>query len=120
MPDLGALLTQQHMDQAADHLSMGNAVTALRTIGAADWPDIVAQTSRVMRVMLGSPMFAAEDEATRNKTLHAIERLSADSAQAESAVARTLLGSQELPVGIVTAGIGALFVMALLRRRATD
>ncbi|HEX5390786.1 MAG TPA: carbohydrate-binding protein, partial [Burkholderiaceae bacterium] len=93
VPDLGALLTQQHMDQAADHLSMGNAVTALRTIGAADWPDIVAQTSRVMRVMLGSPMFAAEDEATRNKTLHAIERLSADSAQAESAVARTLLGA---------------------------
>ncbi|RLJ38561.1 iron complex transport system permease protein [Acidovorax sp. 106] len=39
---------------------------------------------------------------------------------ASDLVARTLLGSQELPVGIVTAGIGALFVMALLRRRATD
>ncbi|MDR6215297.1 iron ABC transporter permease [Paracidovorax wautersii] len=31
-------------------------------------------------------------------------------------VARTLLGAQELPVGIVTAGLGAVFVMLLLRR----
>ncbi|MDA8446784.1 FecCD family ABC transporter permease [Paracidovorax valerianellae] len=35
---------------------------------------------------------------------------------ASDLAARTLLGSQELPVGIVTAGIGAVFVMALLRR----
>lgn len=32
-------------------------------------------------------------------------------------VARTLLGAQELPVGIVTAGLGAVFVILLLRRR---
>ncbi|MDA8520547.1 FecCD family ABC transporter permease [Acidovorax sp. NCPPB 4044] len=30
--------------------------------------------------------------------------------------ARTLLGAQELPVGIVTSGLGACFVIALLRR----
>ncbi|WP_342130363.1 GH36-type glycosyl hydrolase domain-containing protein [Hydrogenophaga sp. OTU3427] len=91
VPDPGALQAQQHIDQVADHLSMGNAVTALRLIGAADWPDLVSQTSRVMRVMLASPVFAAEDEATRNKTLHAIERLSAASRQAESEVAQALL-----------------------------
>jgi cyclic beta-1,2-glucan synthetase len=27
VPDLAALQTQQHADQAADHLSVGNAVT---------------------------------------------------------------------------------------------
>ncbi|MGV3726308.1 GH36-type glycosyl hydrolase domain-containing protein [Hydrogenophaga sp.] len=90
-PDLAALQTQHHADQAADHLSMGNAVTALRLIGAADWPDIVAHTSRVMRVMLASPVFAAEDDNTRNATLHGIERLSVRSGQPESTVAQALL-----------------------------
>ncbi len=90
-PDLAGLQTQHHADQAADHLSMGNAVTALRLIGAADWSDIVAHTSRVMRVMLASPVFEAEDDTTRNATLHGIERLSARSGRAESAVAQTLL-----------------------------
>ena len=93
VPDMGALLVQQHIDQAADHLSMGNAVSALRAIGAADWSDIVAQTSRVMRVMLESSVFAAEDEATRNKTLHAIERLSSASGESESDIARWLLAA---------------------------
>lgn len=91
VPDLGALHAQQHIDQAADHLSMGNAFTALRAIGAASWSDIVTQTSCVMRVMLGSGVFAAEDEATRNKTLHAVERLAATSRLSESEVARRLL-----------------------------
>ncbi|WP_439606413.1 GH36-type glycosyl hydrolase domain-containing protein [Hydrogenophaga sp.] len=90
-PDLVALQTQYHADQAADHLSMGNAVTALRLIGAADWSEIVARTSRVVRVMLASPVFEAEDDATRNKTLHGIERLSVRCGRAESAVARALL-----------------------------
>lgn len=36
---------------------------------------------------------------------------------ASDLLARTLLGAQELPVGIVTAGLGAVFVMLLLRRR---
>ena len=91
VPDLGALHAQQHIDQAADHLSMGNAFTALRAIGAASWSDIISQTSCVMRVMLDSEVFAAEDETTRNKTLHAIERLAAISHRNESEVARHLL-----------------------------
>ncbi len=36
---------------------------------------------------------------------------------ASDLIARTALGPQELPVGIVTAGLGACFVMALLLRR---
>ena len=92
VPDLAALQTQQHAAQAADHLSVGNAVTALRLIGAADWAGVVARTSRVVRVMLDSPVFEAEDDATRNTTLHGIERLAAQSGQGEAAVAQVLLG----------------------------
>jgi cyclic beta-1,2-glucan synthetase len=92
VPDLAALQTQQHAAQAADHLSVGNAITALRLIGAADWTDVVARTSRVVRTMLASPVFEAEDDATRNTTLHGIERLAAQSGRGESAVAQVLLG----------------------------
>ncbi|MFZ2824027.1 glucoamylase family protein, partial [Hydrogenophaga sp.] len=91
VPDLAALQTQQHAAQAADHLSVGNAVTALRLIGAADWAGVVTRTSRVVRVMLASPVFEAEDDATRNTTLHGIERLAAQSGQGEAAVAQVLL-----------------------------
>ncbi len=92
VPDLAALQAQHHADQAADHLSVGNAVTSLRLIGAADWPDIVTRTSRVMQVMLASPVFAAEDDPTRSTTLHRIERLAAQSQRSETAVAQALLG----------------------------
>ena len=98
-PDLVALQTQHHADQAADHLSMGNAVTSLRLIGAADWSDIVTHTSRVMRVMLTSPIFAAEDDATRNTTLHGIERLSAAGSLLESDVALALLRAMNASTG---------------------
>jgi cyclic beta-1,2-glucan synthetase len=91
VPDLTALQTRQHAAQAADLLSVGNAVTALRLIGASDWSETVARTSRVIRVMLESPVFKAEDDNTRNSTLHGIERLAKLSDQSEAAVARELL-----------------------------
>ncbi|GAB2490749.1 glucoamylase family protein [Comamonas humi] len=92
IPDLASLQIQQHADQAADHLSVANAVASLRLIGASDWPSIVAQTSRSMHAMQASPVFAAEDDASRNTTLHGIERLAARcSGQSESSVAQTLI-----------------------------
>ena len=60
LPDLAAVQTQQRADQAADNLSVSNAVTSLRAIGDADWPDIVARSSTLMRLMLGSRVFEAE------------------------------------------------------------
>lgn len=91
VPDPAALQAQEAADQAADHLSVGNAVTALRRIGAADWQDIVSRSSRVIREMLASPVFAAEDDTTRNATLHAIERLSVQSGHSGAHVARELI-----------------------------
>ena len=75
LPDSAALLAQQSADQAADNLSVSNAVTSLRAIGDADWPDIVARSSTLMRMMLTSPVFEAEQSGTRDQTLHAIEHL---------------------------------------------
>lgn len=95
MPDPSALQTQQATDQAADNLSVSNAVTSLRAIGDADWPGIIAATSTLMRHMLASPVFAAEDTATRDQTLHAIERLARRSGHSEVFVADKLLAHMQ-------------------------
>ena len=91
LPDLAAAQAQQGVDQAADNLSVSNAVNSLRSIGDADWPEIVAQTSVLMRLMVTSAIFAAEDIATRDQTLHGIERLAKRSGRSELQVAQALL-----------------------------
>ena len=108
VPDWAALQTQLHADQAADSLSVANAVTALRLIGAADWSDTIAHTSRVMRVMLASPVFAAEDDATRSTTLHGIERLALRSGHSEETVARVLLAAMTGATGVASLARHAL------------
>ena len=91
LPDPAAAQIQQHGDQAADNLSVSNALGSLRAIGDADWPVVIARTSRLMGVLLASPVFEAEDPATRGHTLHAIERLARRCGRSEVAVARSLL-----------------------------
>ncbi len=102
LPDLAAVQAQQPADQAADNLSVSNAVTSLRAIGDADWPDIVARTSTLMQHMLGSPLFAAEHMATRDQTLHEIEVLARRCGRSEVAVAQALLGLMQ---GAEAAGV---------------
>jgi cyclic beta-1,2-glucan synthetase len=96
-PDPAAALAQQSADQTADNLSVSNAVTSLRAIGDADWPDIVARSSVLMQRMLGAPLFAAEDIGTRDRTLHGVERLARRSGLGELAVADALLGLMMAP-----------------------
>ena len=91
LPDGPALQAQQNADQAADNLSVSNAVTSLRAIASADWPDIVARGSTLMSQLLAAPLFAAEDSATRDQTLHGIESLARRSQRSEQDVARELL-----------------------------
>ncbi len=99
LPEPAAALAQQSADQTADNLSVRNAVTSLRAIGDADWPDIVGRSSVLMQRMLGAPLFAAEDTTTRDRTLHAIELLARRSGLGELAVAGALLGLMQAPAG---------------------
>jgi len=91
LPDLAAMQAQQRADQAADNLSVSNAVTSLRTIGDTDWADLIARSSVLMRLMLGSPLFEAEHALTRDQTLHGIEQLARRSGHSEVVVAQMLL-----------------------------
>ena len=91
LPDLAAAQTQQPLDQAADNLSVSNAVRSLRAIGDADWPDIIARTSTLMQLMLTGKVFEAEDTGTRDQTLHDIESLARRCGRSEVSVAHTLV-----------------------------
>jgi cyclic beta-1,2-glucan synthetase len=91
-PHLAEIQTGLPAAQAADNLSVSNAIRSLRSIGDADWPEIVAATSVLTRLMLTSPAFAAERDDTRSQTLHAIELLARKSGRSEREVASTLLG----------------------------
>lgn len=91
LPDAAEAHAEQAASQAADNLSVGNAVTSLRTIGDADWPAIVGRSSVLMRRMLGVPLFEAEHVTTRDRTLHSIERLARRSGRSELEVADELL-----------------------------
>ncbi len=127
LPDLAAAQTQQPLDQAADNLSMSNAVKALRAIGEVEWAQVIGRSSPLMRLMLTLPLFESEDDATRNRTLHDIERLALKCRQREIDVARTLLDliganeSQDSPQAVAghwLCGEGKRVLMGRLRRRA--
>jgi len=91
LPDLATLLAQQDADQAADNLSVSNAVSSLRAIGDADWGELVDGSSLLMQRLLSAPGFAAEHAASRELSLHAIEGLARRSRHSELAVAEALL-----------------------------
>ncbi len=97
LPDPALMQAQQHAEKTADNLSVSNAVSSLRAIGDADWPDIVARSSTLMRLMLTSPVFESEHPMTRDLTMHGIERLARRSGLSEVAVGRTLLGLMQEP-----------------------
>ena len=109
LPDLAAMLAQQSANQAADNLSVSNAVTSLRDIGDADWPDMICRCSTLMRLMLGSPLFVAEAATTRDSSLHAIERLALRSGHSEVAVAQAVLEHMHTRAGIDPASGAAAY-----------
>ena len=91
LPDLASVQAQQPLDQAADNLSLSNAVKSLRAIGAADWSGIVGRSSKLMHLMLTWPLFSAENTETRDQTLHGIEKLSRRTGLREEVVAKAML-----------------------------
>jgi cyclic beta-1,2-glucan synthetase len=99
LPDAAATRAQHAAEETADNLSVSNAITALRAIADADWPDLVARTSVLMRLMLASPAFAAEAAATRDQALHGIEQLALRSGRSEREVASALLALMQTAAG---------------------
>ncbi|MDP9043944.1 MAG: carbohydrate-binding protein, partial [Pseudomonadota bacterium] len=91
MPDLAAAQIEYPAEQAADNLSVSNAIGSLRLIGNADWSELIERTSATMQLLLTSPAFEAERADTRDATLHAIELLARRCGRPETEVARQLM-----------------------------
>ncbi len=97
LPEPAAAQAAQQAEQAADNLSVGNAIRSLQLLGSADWRGLIAQASPLMRCMLTWQPFAAERDDTQDATLQAVERLARRSRRPELAVAGTLLGLAATP-----------------------
>lgn len=95
--ELGAspeeLARLQHLKQAADQVSVGNAITSMRTVGALDWNSFFEQTSVVEALLRKDPFgtYAATDKVTRDRYRHAVERLARRGTGGEFGVARNAL-----------------------------
>ena len=105
LPQPAAVHAQHNANQAADNLSVSNAIHALRAVAGADWPDIVARTSRLMGLMLQSPSFTEDATTTRDQALHGIEALARSSERSEVVVAQALLALMQNPGQGAVAGV---------------
>ncbi len=95
LPDPAAAQVQQHSDQAADNLSVRNAIVSLRLLGNTDWRGLIAHTSLLVRALESCATFLAERNDTQDASLHAIERLARRSGKSEVFVAQQLLALME-------------------------
>lgn len=73
--------------QAADQVSIGNAITSLRLLGVVHWAEFVESTSLVEQLLRKDPVYPLQDFTTRNQSRQAIERLARASQRAEIDVA---------------------------------
>ncbi|MCD2339329.1 carbohydrate-binding protein [Ideonella azotifigens] len=92
LPDPAGALARQQNEATKDQQSIRNAITTLRFIARANWRELIADASAVMRILQVSPVYAAEAETTQDDTLHAVERLARRSAHhSETDVARLIV-----------------------------
>ena len=83
------LTRRQHLRQAADQVSVGNAITSMRTIGALDWNKFFENTSAVEAILQRDPAkaYGVTDAKSRDRYRHAIEDIARRSTGDECAIA---------------------------------
>ena len=88
--DAALLLRDEHRRQAANQLSIGNAVTSLRLLSALDWNAFFERASRVETMLRDDPsgVYRRQDFSTRDRTRQSVERIAKGSGVEEVEVAR--------------------------------
>lgn len=84
----------QHMEfclQAADQVSIGNAITSLRLLGVVDWSKFVESVSSVERLLRKDAVYPHQDFTTRNQCRRVIELLSKRSRRSEVEIAEAAM-----------------------------
>ena len=71
-----AMIRQEAQLEASMQVSIGNAITSMRTLSALDWPTFVEQVSHVERVLRDDPAgaYARMDFATRDRYRQSVEQ----------------------------------------------
>jgi cellobiose phosphorylase len=82
-----------HLQRAGDQLSVGNAITSMRTISAFMWTKFFEATSLVEDALVRDPAeaYARSHDETRDRCRHAVERIARSSRCSEAEVADTAL-----------------------------
>jgi cyclic beta-1,2-glucan synthetase len=89
--DAAAELAQAQAGQAANNVSVTNAVQALRAISAFDWPGFIDRVSPMLQKLRRSPAFAADSRLTQAQCAAEVQRLARRLKQPETAVAQRAL-----------------------------
>ena len=95
------LTRREHLRQAADQVSVGNAITSMRAIAALDWTQFFELTSSVEEILRKDPCGAYEkmDQPSRDRCRHQVEQLARRSRTSEEGVAgRALSLAQDAQV----------------------
>jgi cyclic beta-1,2-glucan synthetase len=84
-----AAIRGEHQRQAADHVSVANAITSLRLCSALDWRQYVESVSLVEQVLQRDPAgaYGRMDFLSRDRQRQAVEELAAPSGDAQVRVA---------------------------------
>ncbi|WP_422016956.1 GH36-type glycosyl hydrolase domain-containing protein [Roseateles sp.] len=90
LPDPAAAQATEQNESAADHQSIRNAISSLRTLGAADWAGVFEAVHPALRELGRIGIYRQENEATRDMTMHAIEALTQRHGRPEAEVAHVL------------------------------
>ena len=85
-----AMIRQEAQLEASMQVSIGNAISSMRTLSALDWPTFVEHVSHLERVLREDPAgaYARMDFATRDRYRQSVEQLARRSRYSEVEVAR--------------------------------
>ena len=83
----------EHLRQAENQVSIGNAITSMRAIAALDWNLVFERTSAVEHALCEDPAgaYEATDASSRDRYRHAIEDLARRSDVSELAIAELVV-----------------------------
>lgn len=87
------LARRYHLRQAADQVSVGNAITSMRSINTLNWSTFFGRTSHVEAILRRDPgdVYAQMDDASRDRCRHAVEKLARSAQERETVIAEAAL-----------------------------
>jgi cyclic beta-1,2-glucan synthetase len=90
LPAPAAAQAHEQTESAADHQSIRNAIGSLRRLGAADWAGLFEAVHPALKALGRIEVYRQEHDSTQDRTMHAIEALSARHGVPEAEVAQVV------------------------------